>query len=314
MATATRKHSIVNPARRRAKARRNKRNKPRRHLSKAQIRAGFGGKRRKSAMRANRKRKRSVANPRRHATRSVPRHHARKRNAARKSHHRTRRRTVKRGNPAEQILSLTVGNPGGKRRSGMAKRRRKNTVHHHRKHRRNPSHRRRHVMHARRRRLGARRNPGGAGMMQLLTSGVFAAGGLVLSRFATQAVLGASNTGFMGYAGNAVATAALAWATHMVSKNPRNRDAVILGGVMGIIARLITDYTPYGSFLQAQGFGDYGMGLYLPQNDPMPSRIVAPNGAIVEVPQGWGGGFVQAPAAAGMGALYSGDGGGGLYA
>jgi hypothetical protein len=149
-------------------------------------------------------------------------------------------------------------------------------------------------------------------MMQLLTSGVFAAGGLVLSRFATQAILGASNAGFMGYAGNAVATAALAWATHMVSKNPRNRDAVILGGVMGIIARLITDYTPYGSFLQAQGFGDYGMGLYLPQNDPMPSRIVAPNGAIVEVPGGWGGGFVAAPAA-GMGALYSGDGGGGLY-
>ena len=307
MATATRKHSIVNPARRRrVKARRNK---ARRHLSKAQIRAGFGGKRRKAAMRA--KRKRSVANPRRHAKRSMPRHHAKRRNTARKSHHRTRRRTVKRGNPAEQILSLTVGNPGGKRRS-MAKRRRKNTVHHHRKHRRNPS-RRRHVMHNRRRHSVRRHNPGGAGVMQLLTSGVFAAGGLVLSRFATQAVLGSQNTGFMGYAGNAVATAALAWATHMISKNPRNRDAVILGGVMGIIARLITDYTPYGSFLQSQGFGDYGMGLYLPQNDPMPSRIVAPNGAVVEVPTGWGGGFVAAPAAAGMGALYSGDGGGGLY-
>jgi hypothetical protein len=146
--------------------------------------------------------------------------------------------------------------------------------------------------------------------MGLVTSGVFAAGGLVLSRFATQAVLGASNVGFMGYAGNAVATALLAWGTHFASKNPRNRDAVILGGVMGIIARLITDFTPYGSFLQAQGFGDYGMGLYLQQNDPMPSRLVAPNGAIVEIPSpGWAP-TVMAPA--GVGALYDG-GDGGLY-
>ena len=189
-------------------------------------------------------------------------------------------------------------------------RRRKNKVHHHRKHRRNPA-RRRHVMHRRRHHL--RRNPGGVGITNLLTQGVFAAGGLVLSRFATQAVLGSSNTGFMGYAGNAIATGALAWATHMISHNPRNRDAVILGGVMGIIARLITDFTPYGSFLQSQGFGDYGMGLYLPQNDPMPSRIVSPSGAIVEVPTGWGGGFVAAPAAAGMGDLYSSSSGGGLY-
>ena len=145
-----------------------------------------------------------------------------------------------------------------------------------------------------------------SGITGLLTQGVFATGGLVLSRFATQAVLGSSNTGFMGYAGNAIATGLLAWGTHMVSHNPRNRDAVILGGVMGIIARLITDFTPYGQLLQQQGFGDYGMGLYLPQNDPMPSRLVTPDGAVVEVPSGWGGGYV--PAAAGMGEIYSGSG------
>lgn len=181
---------------------------------------------------------------------------------------------------------------------------------HHRKHhavarrRRNPG-RRHHVRHI-------RRNPGVSGIMGLVTQGVFAAGGLVLSRFATQAVLGASNVGFMGYAGNAISTGLLAWGTHMISKNPRNRDAVILGGVMGIIARLITDFTPYGSFLQSQGFGDYGMGLYLQQNDPMPSRLVSPSGAIVEIPQpGWAP-TVVAPAA-GMGDLYGADGGGGLY-
>jgi hypothetical protein len=164
-------------------------------------------------------------------------------------------------------------------------------------------------MHHRRHHI--RRNPGMSGIMGLLTQGVFAAGGLVLSRFATQAVLGASNTGFMGYAGNAISTGLLAWGTHMVSHNPRNRDAVILGGVMGIIARLITDFTPYGSFLSAQGFGDYGMGLYLQQNDPMPSRLVSPSGAIVEIPSpGWAP-TVMAPAATGMGDLYGG--GDGLY-
>ena len=191
------------------------------------------------------------------------------------------------------------------------KRRRKNaSKHHHRKahaRRRNPG-RRRHVVHHRR----IRRNPGGLGIGGLLTQGVFAAGGLVLSRFATQAVLGAQNTGMMGYAGNAVATAALAWATHLVSKNPRNRDAVILGGVMGIIARLITDYTPYGQFLQSQGFGDYGMGLYLPNNDPMPSQLVSPDGAMVAVPGGWGAPPVVAVPGKGMGALYNAS-GGGLY-
>jgi hypothetical protein len=193
----------------------------------------------------------------------------------------------------------------------MAQKTKKNRKHHHRKAhaRRNPGRKRAVVMN--RRRHHVRHNPGGTGMVQLLTSGVFAAGGLVLSRFATQAVLGAQNAGMMGYAGNAIATAALAWATHLVSKNPRNRDAVILGGTMGIIARLITDYTPYGQFLQSQGFGDYGMGLYLPNNDPMPSQLASPAGAMVNVPNGWGGGYVQA-AATGMGDLYNGA-GGGLY-
>lgn len=194
----------------------------------------------------------------------------------------------------------------------MAKRRKKNASrHHHRKahaRRRNPG-RRRHVMHRRR---NIRRNPGGPQIMGLLTQGVFAAGGLVLSRFATQAVLGAQNTGLMGYAGNAISTGLLAWATHMVSHNPRNRDAVILGGVMGIIARLISDYTPYGQFLQSQGFGDYGMGLYLANNDPMPSQLVAPNSAMVAVPGGWGAPPVVV-AAKGMGDLYNQTSGGGLY-
>jgi len=290
MATAVRKHKIMNPARRK--------NKPRKHLSAAQIRAGFGGSRRKSALKAKRHNKASKPAAKRNRPKVKNSH----RNVARP-------RAPKRENPGESILSLTLDNPGG-RRSMTKQKNRKH--HHHKKHnapkaRRNPSMKMKKVAN---RRHHHRRNAGGGGnIVGLLTSGVFAAGGLVLSRFATQAVLGAQNAGFMGYAGNAVATAALAWATHVVSKNPRNRDAVILGGVMGIIARLITDYTPYGQFLQSQGFGDYGMGLYLPQNDPMPSRLAAPGGAMVEVPGGWGGGFVAQDA--GMGALYTG--GDGLY-
>jgi hypothetical protein len=60
---------------------------------------------------------------------------------------------------------------------------------------------------------------------------------------------------------------------------PRNQvlvTSVIAGGFAGLISRVITDKTPYGSALSLSGMGDYGMsglGLYQKSNYPYPPRV-----------------------------------------
>lgn len=318
MATATLYKKRFNPAHAKRKNKPRK-NKARRHLTAKQIRAGFGGARRKAAMKANRPKhhKATHRKAKAYAKRTNKSHRAKKQNR-RAAHHRAR--THRQKNPGE-ILSMTLPNPGGRRRA-MAKSNKKNPhhVHHHKKAkaRRNPGR-----SLAKMNRRHHRRNAGAmsaGNIFELLQSGVFAAGGLVGSRLLTQAVLGSSNTGPMGYAGNAAATAVLAILTHMVSKNPKNRDSVILGGVLGMIARAIQDYTPLGTYFTQAGFGDYagggahGVGLYLPSNQVTPMRLIDPlNSAMQQIPQGWGTGapvVISSGSAAGVG-MYAG--GGDLY-
>lgn len=292
MATAVRRHSIVNPARRHhAKARR--KNKSRRHLSRAQIRAGFGGKRRKAALRANRAPKKSH----RHA------HRARAVN----------RRRTRRRNPGGEILVLPLANPARKRKSMAARHHRKARRHasasgsrRHNRRRHNPGRRRHNVRHHR---IRHHRNPG-VNVTSLFTEGLSALVGMAGSRLLTQAVLGTNNKGAYGYAGNAAATAVLAGLAHMLFKrNPQIRDGVIIGGTVGILARAMTDYTPFGGYLSQAGFGDYsgggasGLGLYITTNEPTPSRFIGSSGQ-VEIPAGWAPTIVtttKQPAAAGMG-------------
>ena len=301
MATAVRRHSIVNPAGHRRK-----------HMSAKQIRH-FGTKRQKAALKARSKSNRPKAN--------------------RRSAHRARNRP-RQSNPGE-ILSLTLGNPARKKRK-MAKTNRKrshrtNASHHRRRRmnaRRNPAktmqnrrRRRTNVRHHRRRNSGVmRRNPGGREVTNLAIEAVAALGGFVGSRWLTQLVLAANNTGVMGYVGNAAATALLGVAAHFaMPSNKSVRDGVILGGTMGIVARVVEDYTPIGSALTAQGIGDYGMAAYMPTNQVVPQRYVnAWQSAQVQIPPGWGGGTSMVPAGAaaagmsGLGDLY-GDGGFSLY-
>jgi hypothetical protein len=348
MATATREHNIYNPARRKFSAK--------------QIRAGFGGKRRKANLkhrrnaggkiitgygstvmnRGKKKNGRVIAG---YGSTTMNRGKKRKRNAppasagrviagygsttmnrggkrknasgqnskhvviVNRSHRSAAsRRAPKRENPGkEQILSITLPNPGGQRSTMARANRRKNAKHykaHSAPRKKNPGrHKPKH--HAMKH---YKRNPSSGGVMGVVTSSVFAGAGLVLSRLATQMVLGASNTGIMGYGGNAVATGLLAWLTHAISKNPRNRDMVVVGGVLGILARMISDFTPYGAWLAKYGVGDYGMGVYLPSNFVVPQRYTnALNSAQVEIPPGWAPTVnVQAAQPAGVGGVYGG--------
>lgn len=143
----------------------------------------------------------------------------------------------------------------------------------------------------------------------LFSEGLSALVGMAGSRLLTQAVLGGNNVGPYGYAGNAAATAILAGLAHMLFKrNPGVRDGVIIGGTVGILARAMSDYTPFGGYLQQAGFGDYsgggasGLGLYITTNSPTPLRFIGSSGQ-TEVPTGWGAPpvVVQSSGAAGMG-------------
>ena len=106
---------------------------------------------------------------------------------------------------------------------------------------------------------------GGAGVL----------GGVVITRALPQLVLGAGNTGPMGYAANAIAALAAGWVTHMVF--PRNRvltGAVIAGGFAATLARVIADRTPFGAQLSLTGLGDWGLGLYQKSNFNRPQHLV----------------------------------------
>jgi hypothetical protein len=288
MARAIRQHRVVNPAR---SSRRRRNVRRRRHMTAKQIKF-FCSKRQKAALKS---RRRAQTNPR------VKRSHSLKHRAVRR----------RRSNPGE-ILELTLGNPARRRRrkSVAATRRRRTNRRRHvanAPRRRHNVRRRRHnpapVMRRRRRHYSARRhnyarrrqyNPAGLNLTQLATDSLFVVGGLVGSRLLTQMVLGAGNVGVWGYVWNAATGGVLAWLSHMMTKNPRVAGGIVTGTAAGIAARLLQDYTPFGTYLQQAGFGDYGgggahgMGLYLPANYVVPQAYTdALHSAQVRIPNGW---------------------------
>ena len=102
-----------------------------------------------------------------------------------------------------------------------------------------------------------RRNPGGGQIAGLVKQGVAVVAGAVGTKLATQMVLGANNTGIMGYLGNAVATGLAAWGAHAITKDKSISQGVTLGGVVQIVIRAITDFTPFGQYASLAGLGDY---------------------------------------------------------
>lgn len=287
----------------------------RRRLTPAQIQAGFGGARRREALKRTNSAKRAKRRApaiKAHSTRSRP------------------RRMVR--NPGE-ILGLTLANPAtprkkkkGKtmaktsRKNSGSRRPRKSTTRHNRsghfmtaalKHHRRRSTRRNPAPRSRRR--SVRRNPGErGGVSGLFTNALFVIAGAVGSKVITQAVLRDKNTGIMGYVGNGATGVALSLLASKAMKNRAAGHAILAGSVVQIVLRAIGDYTPFGKYVQNLGMGDY-----LASNWVTPQRYTdALNSANVETPQGWAPTTVVAapgkgPGMAGYTSLYSNS--GGLY-
>src|SRR6185369_1932420 len=269
---------IANPARRKAR---------KGNMTAKQIKF-FGTKRQLAALKA----KRSNAGKKAH----------RKAASRPKSKSAHRKRTPKRSNPGE-IISLTLGNPAKRRKSVAATKRKKKTAtgqRHHKnagtRRKKNPAGRRGHRR---------RSNPAGVGLnvTDLVALGGGAVVGGTLPTVATQAILGAKNSGAIGYLANLAATFVLAWGVNRFSKGKTGHTfsmGIIAGGIGSVIKRAITDYSILGSFGQQLGMGDYMVSNWV-----TPQRMVdGLNSAMVEIPNGWGTpAMIAAPAGAagGMG-------------
>jgi hypothetical protein len=294
-----------------------------RKLSKKQIAAGFGGKRRQNSAKKRRKSSAShrprTKNPARKvitgygSTVMNPRR-KKKRNPSGKTNVVFNRAKKKRNSSASKkrrknvggIFALTANPAGGRMATTKRKRKRKSSVARSNAGRRqapkkNPGHRPR-------RRSS---NPGQfGGPMEWLTGGAGAVIGAVGAPAITQAVLGTSNTGAMGYLGNAIATALLAVAAGFAA--PRQKFlamGIVFGGAGSIMRRVITDYSLLGSYSSAvglNGMGDYVMNFNYPipqYLQPGNNRALTPyGGAPATIPMNQ-----NSAAAAGMGSSLYGN-------
>jgi hypothetical protein len=277
MAETTVETIVANPARKRHHRMAKRMTlKQKLHFGSARQRAAA-----KAALRGARKRKRNRSSSR-------PRH---------------RRRSQ---NPGE-IIAMTLGNPARKKgrkrmaathrrrrhasraNAGHRRRRRSHVVHHRRRRRHNPARRRiynRHRVHHRR-----RHNPGGVRWADLFVLGGGALVGSTLSSAGTQLVLGTSNTGAMGYAGNLIATLVLSWLGGMVVRNRSFPAGILAGGIGSLMRRIIADYSLLGGYTAQLGMGDYMVANWV-----TPQRLASDFRSLTEanVSQGqWG---LQAPA------------------
>jgi len=163
-----------------------------------------------------------------------------------------------------------------------------------------------------RRHYSRRRNASGGGMSfgAEIMDTVWLVAGAVSTQMLTQMVLGANNTGIMGYAGNGVAGFILSFAASKLLKQPKVGRAIFKGAILQIVLRAIRDYTPFGQIT-----ANIGMGDYIASNWVTPQIYADPNNsAMVVPPNGWGTGVV-APAKGVSGYPHTGDyaGAPGLY-
>jgi hypothetical protein len=232
MADTQRHRTIVNSARRKYSAK--------------QIAAGFGGARRKAAAKTARKsarKNKSGHRPKAKANRSH-RPRSKPKTAQRKNYGNIISYTL----PKESGMAATKANPRSKKKASS---------HHRRATKKNTGHRRR-----------THRNPSMGDLTGLVTSAVFTVAGAVGSKYITQMVLTTSNTGIMGYLGNIVSAFLLSWGVKAFMKNDRAAGAVLAGGFVQVVLRLIADYTPFGQYTSNLGMGDY-----LAQSFLVPQRI-----------------------------------------
>lgn len=157
-----------------------------------------------------------------------------------------------------------------------------------RPHRKNPS---RKQIYNRARRHHRQRNPAGYRWSDLFVLGGGAVVGGALSSAGTQLVLGASNTGIMGYTGNLVATLVLAWLGGMVIKNRAFPAGILAGGIGSLMRRVIADYSLLGGYSQSLGMGDYMVSNWV-----TPQRLTSDFRSLTEANMGQGPWGLQTPA------------------
>jgi hypothetical protein len=275
MAWSTVSTEIQNPARGKAKS-----------MTAKQIRY-FGTKRQKAALKAKRSKARHHHSSAKHRARTNPpktkkrakaRHTTRK--TKRKSSHRPR--TVKR-NP--ELVSFLLGNPAKRRSKGMAHKHKKRAKARHSK---NAGTRRRTRVTRHTRRRG---NPAGIPLKDFAYGGVGALGGFVGSAWLPQLILGSGNVGWTGYGVTALAAIGLTILTHMIF--PRQRAitfGVAAGGGANLLRRIITDQTPFGSYVAGAGMGDYMVANWGPplMTNGLHSAMAAPYGTGVPAIQSSG--------------------------
>ena len=188
----------------------------------------------------------------------------------------SRRRASKRRNPLGGGELIVMTNPKRKRRHNRSYRS-KNS----RRRSRNPklhfgSRSRRHK-NSFFRRSRRRRNPSVAGMdlMEILKVGAGAAVGGLGARSITQMVLQANNTGYVGYAGNLVASLLLGWAGNkFLGKNVGLGLAA--GGFSATLLRIWQEQVSQTSPAPMSGLGDLdfstnGLGEYASSVFPLPT-------------------------------------------
>jgi len=255
---------VANPRKKRAKR---KASSKRRKLSLAQIRAGFGGKRRRNAAKATKKRKakRAKSNPRtRTVTKTKIKYITRKPRAAKKK--KARRRS--RPNPAF-VMTLGPVNPGGSRRTKKAVRKGKKNYMAKKARRKN----RKAYSRKGTRRVARRRNPsvfGHSSGMDLAKIG----GGIVLGVSAAKLIppmfdetLGANASSLPM---KVIITGAVAFGAGMLAKKVIKDqvlgDAVIAGGLAQTVSMalngLLPASLPYRNLVTLNG--GRGVGDFVP--------------------------------------------------
>lgn len=136
------------------------------------------------------------------------------------------------------------------------------------------------------------------GVTSMVTSAAYAIAGAVGSKYLTQMVLGASNTGYVGYAANLAAAFVGGKVVGMFTKNKQAENAVILGGVIMTLLRFLSDQTPLGAALSSAGLSDYEASTFL-----TPARYVdASKSAVVDIPTALRTTVAMTPAAPGSAA------------
>lgn len=221
-----------------------------------------------------------------------------------------RRKTIRKG---EWVMAKTRKRRRAKarvRRHRITRRRRTNLFGFGKK--RRSYRRRRHVVavrHNRRRRHNPRRrrNVGLPRVGGFVTKAAWTIAGAVGTRFLTQWALGSKNSGILGYVGNAAAALGLGWGVGKVMKSKDAATWVTVGGFVGIVMRVLQEYTPIGSLVASQlsGLGDYGLGVYMPTSFFVP-LVAGSDGATMQMPSAVGAMIAAAGARKGVSGLATG--------